>query len=283
MWLNHVGLAQPLEAIEGDPDDRRRRPAGARDRRLLAARRAAPLARLLRRPGGRGAGRAGRPLRPRQRHPRPRRAHRRPRSACPSRSAAPRRSPTSTPASAARLTLSYGLALDAEPMRPVNLIPERGASRRAQRRCAAARSPTSWSAPWSRRCSGSRCWSSPNNQISDRKAEVADLEARKRRRRSPSRQARRLHPVPRRPRPAGRHGDQPRRQPLRLGTGDARTLAGPPQRRLADQPDRDRQRPTSRSTAAPASPCASSVPGPGAGNGRLRDRPGRRRRLRLRR
>ena len=47
---------------------------GARERRLRAARRAAPLARLLRRPGGRGAGRADRPLRPRQRHPRPRRA-----------------------------------------------------------------------------------------------------------------------------------------------------------------------------------------------------------------
>ena len=46
-----------------------RRTATALEGCLGAARRAAPLARLLRRPGGRRAGRAGRPLRPRQRDP----------------------------------------------------------------------------------------------------------------------------------------------------------------------------------------------------------------------
>ncbi len=64
--------------------------------------------------------------------------------------------------------------------------------------------------------------------------------ARRRGRQGARRSARRLHPVPRRPRAARRHRDQPRRQPLRLGAGDARTGAGPARGRLADQPDRHR-------------------------------------------
>ena len=83
MWLDHVGLAAPLEQIEGDPDTIGKSPRRARERRHLPARRAAPLARLLRRPGGRGAGRAHRPLRPRQRDPGPRRARWSRSSACP--------------------------------------------------------------------------------------------------------------------------------------------------------------------------------------------------------
>ena len=43
---------------------------------------------------------------------------------------------------------------------------------------------------------------------------------------------------------------QPRRQPLRLGARDARTLAGPAERRLARRPDRDRRPGGSRPAAA---------------------------------
>ncbi len=104
-WLAHVGLERPVEEIEGDAVVGRRRAPGARGGALRAARRAAPLARLLRRPGERDAGRADRPLRPRKRDPRPRASGWRsglgPRSPSPAR----RRSPASTTSAAARLTL----------------------------------------------------------------------------------------------------------------------------------------------------------------------------------
>ena len=77
-----------------------------------ARRRAAPLARVLRRPGGCAAGRARRRRRPGQHDPRPRRpASAGARPAVRARRA-PRRSPSLGDDAAARLTLSYGLALE---------------------------------------------------------------------------------------------------------------------------------------------------------------------------
>ena len=75
MWLDHVGLAQPLEQIEGDP--RRSSPGAAPRSRRGAASLLDELRLSLDFYGaqeGAVAGRARRPLRARQRHPRPRRA-----------------------------------------------------------------------------------------------------------------------------------------------------------------------------------------------------------------
>ena len=55
--------------------------------------------------------------------------------------------------------------------------PRRGAPRRAPPTCAAARSPTSSSAPCWPPWPASPCWSLTDNQISERKAEVTQLEA----------------------------------------------------------------------------------------------------------
>ena len=189
MWLAHVGLGA---AARGRSRATRRSlgrgARGARERRRRAARRAAPLARLLRRPGGRGRRSSGSSsAAPAARSPASPSGWSR-RSACRSRPRRPRPSPASTPAAAARLTLPYGLALDELAMRPVNLIPE-DERRAPASRCAAARSPTSSSAPSSPPCSGSRRWSSTSNQISDRKAEIAQLEARRRGGRSAGRRS----------------------------------------------------------------------------------------------
>ena len=130
-------------------------------------------------------------------------------------------------------------------MRPVNLIPPD--ERRGEQRAAAqpARSPTSWSAPSSPCSLGVTALVLTGNQISDSKAEVVELEARRRGRRSAGRQRLAAYTQFREPqRPAGGDGHQPRRQPLRLGTGDAGTGAGPAQRRLADRPDRRPRRPS---------------------------------------
>ncbi len=75
MWLDHVGLEQAAGADRGGPRHRWQGPRGARERRLGVARRAASLARLLWRPGGGRAGRAGCALRAWQRGPRPGRSH----------------------------------------------------------------------------------------------------------------------------------------------------------------------------------------------------------------
>ena len=112
MWLGHVGLAQPVEAIGGDPAivaaTRSALESGAsalQDELRLsldfyaAQEGAVPVERV-------------RPHRARQRDPRASPIGSNPPSACPSRSAGRRPSPSSTQASAARLTLSYGLALE---------------------------------------------------------------------------------------------------------------------------------------------------------------------------
>ena len=54
------------------------------------------------------------------------------------------------------------------------------------------------SAPWSRPCSGVTLLVVTDNQISDRKAEVARLQAENAAAAGARRQAHRLHPVPRR-------------------------------------------------------------------------------------
>ena len=113
MWLGHVGLEQPAEAIEGDPGTSSPRSVTALENgasalldelRLSldfygAQEGAVPVER-------------GRPQRPRQRHPRPA-AHMEAALGLPIAVGRPSRaSASSTPPAAARLTLSYGLALE---------------------------------------------------------------------------------------------------------------------------------------------------------------------------
>ena len=198
MWLGHVGLEQPLEQIEGDPDDGRQGPRGARERRLLPARRAAALARLLRRPGGRRCrSSASSSAGPAARSPASPRTWSRS-SACRSRSAAPRRSPASTPASAARLTLSYGLALEQLAMRPVNLIPAE------ERRGGAPADAGRPARLHRRRRPGRRCCvgvaAAGRHRQPDLRQQGGSRPARRARTPRPKRapqRARRLHPVPR--------------------------------------------------------------------------------------
>ena len=71
--------------------------------------------------------------------------------------------------------------------------------------------------------------------------EVARLERGERGGQGACRAARRLYPVQPGSRTAGRHRHQSCRQPLRLGTGDARTRPGPARRCLADQSHWHRQ------------------------------------------
>ena len=150
-WLSHVGLAQPLEKIEGDRD-RRPRPRGARGGRRRPARRAAdsrstttaprraPSRRqvVLCGPGSAIPGLAEQMERC---------------SACRSRSAAPTRCRLRR-----RLRRPPDPFLRPRPgeltMRPVNLIPPERAPRRATAAARRPRSPTSSSAPWSPPSSG---------------------------------------------------------------------------------------------------------------------------------
>ena len=111
-WLTHVGLEQPVEEIEGDPET----VAAARD---ALAEGAAKLADELRlsldyyaRPGGRRARRGRRRLRPGQRDPRASPSASQRELGLRFESAAPPPLAHLDDAAAARLTLSYGLALE---------------------------------------------------------------------------------------------------------------------------------------------------------------------------
>ena len=123
------------------------------------------------------------------------------------------------------------------------------------------------------------------NQISERKDEVVKLKREDAAAAGPGAAARRLHPVPQPQRTAGRDRDQPRRQPLRLGTGDARTRADPAQRRLAGRTSTRPPRPGSASAAAGRARrtrAARRLAGPALEHERLRRRPGRGGRIRHR-
>ena len=93
------------------------------------------------------------------------------------------------------------------------------------RRCAPARSPTSSLGALVAVLVGVTVLVLAGNQISEAQERSRDVGARRRRRRCQGAAARRLHPVPGDERTAGGDGAEPRRQPLRLGAGDARTLA----------------------------------------------------------
>ena len=254
--------SQPLEQIEGDPAMVAEARAALEHRRRRPARRAAPLARLLRRPGGArsrssaivlcgpGSAIAG-----------PRRADGAGARPADRDRPAPKRSPASTPPPPPASPSPTASPWRTVAMRPVNLIPERGTSRRAASRCAAARSPTSSSAPSSPPCSGSR------PLVLDRQPDLRPQGRNRpdRRRRSPRpkrgpRQLAAYTQFHQRQRTAGRDHHQPRRQPLRLGAGDARTGPGPARRRLAHQPDRHRQPRGGAPRAQPASRCARRSP-----------------------
>ena len=161
-------------------------------------------------------------------------------------------------------------------MRPVNLIPARGAARRATRRCAPGPSP------YRDRRAGRRLLARSDRAGPDRQPDL-----RKTRRKSPScsgktrprkRTRKRLAAYTQFARLREQRvcdGHQPRRQPFRLGTGDARTLAGPSPRRLADQPDRAPRAPGGQLGTDPARRIglprpAGLDPRPGARTHRLR-------------
>ena len=172
-------------------------------------------------------------------------------------------------------------------MRPVNLIPqEERRGEHAAMRSGAARLHRHGTAGG---CARWRQRSRPHQQP-DRRAKGRGRPTSPGRRggKGTCRTAQRLHPVPRSARPTAGDCGQPRRQPLRLGAGDARTLAGPARRRLAHRPQRDRgARRFGRSRIflrrfvfgrRLARRCRRSRPG----DGWLRGRPGSRRRLRHR-
>ncbi len=118
------------------------------------------------------------------------------------------------------------------------------------------------------------------NQISEREDEVATAEARRRGRHRPCPAPCRLYRVPGDERTADRDRDQPRRQPLRLGAGDARTGARPAQRRLAGHPRRHGDRERLHRRRWRRCPAAGGGAGAGPGDRGLRPRPGGRCRLR---
>ena len=149
-------------------------------------------------------------------------------------------------------------------MRPVNLIPpeeRRGAARPAAHRPARLHR---CSARSSLVLAGVTALVLTGNQISERKDEVGA--ARSAKTPQPTAEADSASP----PTPSSRHlqrtaggdGRQPRRQPLRLGAGDARTLADPAARRLADRPRRVGlvRKPAATAAAAPAATCAARSP-----------------------
>ena len=181
MWLAaRRPLAAARRQIEGDPDDRRDGPLGARGG-------AAALLDELRlsldfygAQEARAAGRAGRPLRPRQRDPRPRRARWSRRSACRSRSAGRRRSRTSTPLPppASPFPTDWPWTGSDAPRQP---DPERGAARRAP---AAARRPARLHRrrrPARRPASASPPWSSPTTRSPTAKPKITRVAGRSRR------------------------------------------------------------------------------------------------------
>ena len=95
-WLVHVGLDKPGRGDRGRPRDRLGSARLARRGRRAAGRRASPLARVLRGPGGRGAGRGHRGLRARDHDPGAHRSASSATSVSGSRSAGRAPSPTST-------------------------------------------------------------------------------------------------------------------------------------------------------------------------------------------
>ena len=122
-WLVHVGLERSGRGDRGRRRDRRAPPARrSTEGAAQARRRAAALARVLRRAGGRHRRRRHRRLRPGDDDPglveRLQRDLGHPFAV-----GRPRRSARLDAAAAARLTLSYGLALEELAVRPVNLIP----------------------------------------------------------------------------------------------------------------------------------------------------------------
>ena len=227
-WLAHVGLEQPRRGrSRATPRSSPQARAALEEGVAAPARRAAPLARLLRRPGERRAGRADRPLRPRQRDPRPRRARwKRGLGAADRRRPARRRSAASTTPPPPGSTLSYGLALESYDA-PGQPDPPRAAPRRQR---PAAHRPARLHRrrrPGRSSSSASPCWSSPATRSPNSKAEVAQLKREDAAAEARGAAARRLHPVPARcSEQRVATVSQPRRQPLRLGAGDARTRAG---------------------------------------------------------
>ena len=176
---------EPGRGDRGRPRDRRRGPRGARGGRRRAGRRAAPLARLLRRPGGRRPGRADRPLRPGQRDPRLAGADGgRSRPADLGRPpAGARRASTRPPRHGSPSPTAWRWR---NRMRPVNLIPPE--DRRGEHRAAAhaARSPTSSRRPGRRSCSGD---GAGLDRQPDRRTQGRSRAARRRRRRGRPRRA----------------------------------------------------------------------------------------------
>ncbi len=157
--------------------------------------------------------------------------------------------------------------------------PARGTPRLPGAAAERARSPTSSSAPWSLVLVGVTALVLTGNKISDSKAkspastsEDATAKPRKPKSSPPT-------SASRRPANSGSRRSEPRRQPLRLGAGDARTRADPPVRRLAGRTHRQRLRRRQIEGSGGGS-LRGSIAGPGARTRRLRDRAGRGRRVR---
>ena len=158
-------------------------------------------------------------------------------------------------------------------MRPVNLIPpEERRGEAAPGRTGAARLHRR-----SRSCSrslfvGVARSSCTDNDVNDKQAEVASLEAQ-----AADRGARRAPRLLRRL-PAGRRtravDDRlAREEPLRLGAGDPGALAASSRQRLADEPDRDRLAGGQIDASSRDGVAALGGSRAGAGDGRLRPQP----------
>ena len=115
------------------------------------------------------------------------------------------------------------------------------------------------------------------NQVSDKEAEAAQLEAQADRDRGPRRQPRLLRHLPADARRPRRDDRLARQEPLRLGARHPRALGRDPEGRLAAQPDRHRlaRRPGRR--LGPAIALRTVDPRSGARVGRLRPLPARHR------
>ena len=224
----------------------RRRPRGPRGGRHQARRRAAHLARLLRRPGGRHAGRPRRALRPRQRDPRAARAD-------PGRASSLGVS-VELPAALSHLDAGGRRAPDrllrtgarGVAMRPVNLIPpeERRGDRAAMRTgvvlLRADRRPRA--SP----CSAVVALALTGKQISDRKTEVAAAAGAGAAGRAKAQSLQSFTDFRAVQESALRHRHQPRAEPLRLAAGPQRARAGDPVQRLARPSSPGRSDPTRR-------------------------------------